>query len=79
MSEISGVEADIPHFLPSNKTPLLAMNISSKVSRRAIISNVLKLQSREYFRMKRKRFMVLKCFGFGKKKKNEPFNYACLS
>lgn len=50
MSQMSRLEADIPHCTLSNTTALLAMN-SFKSFKMLIISNVLKLQSREYERI----------------------------
>lgn len=59
MSQISWLEADTAHCLPSSKTALLDINLSLQVSRLSIISDVLTLQSSEHFRMKKE-----KTYGF---------------
>lgn len=64
MSQIRRLEADIAHCLPSNKTALLAINLSLKVSRLSIISNVPKLQSGEQFRMKKENIYGFEMFWF---------------
>lgn len=61
MQQISVLEGDPAYCLQSSKTALLTINLSLKVSRLSIISNVLKLQSSERFRIK-----MGKIYGFEK-------------
>lgn len=49
-----------------NKAALSAVNLSSKVSRLLVFSNVLKLQSNEYFRIKMEKIDELQIYQYKK-------------